>query len=226
MDIKKELFALQDLEFGLKSIKFVPGLAPERVIGVRVPQLRKIAKKISVLTDMRQDYMSVLPHYYHEENLLHGYLLERMKAPIEDILLEVERFLPFVNNWAVCDTMSPKLFAKYPKEVKAKCKEWMLSENVYTIRFAVVVHLQYFLDENFDESVFDEINRIKSEEYYVRMAIAWYYSFALIKQWEKTLPLIESKKLDKWIHNKTIQKACESFRISSDRKQLLKSMRI
>ena len=102
MDIKKELFALQDLEFRLKSIKFVPCLAPERVIGVRVPQLRKIAKKISVLTDVRQDYMSVLPHYYHEENLLHGYLLESMKAPIEDILLEVERFLPFVNNCSIC----------------------------------------------------------------------------------------------------------------------------
>lgn len=223
MNITEELWSLQDEEYKRFTLKIVPGLESERVIGVRAPHLRKMAKCIAGNPSERDRFIRQQPHYYHEENMLHAYILEILEMSIEDLLFEVDSFLPYVNNWAVCDIMTPKKFAEYPQHIKTETLRWLKSGETYKIRFALVVHLQYFLKDNFDEQIFAEIQAIDNFDYYVRMAIAWYYSYALVKQWDKTIKIIENRCLNRWLHNKSIQKACESRRITAERKALLRT---
>lgn len=224
-EITKRLFEMQDLKFRDFNAKLIPGTEKERIIGVRTPDLRRYAKEL-LRGELWREFIRELPHTYHEENALHGYILGTMKADYEEVMEQIEIFLPYVENWAVCDTICPKIFKKYPEQVYEKIKEWVRSDHVYTVRFGLVSLLQFYLDEQFDPSMLELAADIHREEYYINIAIAWYLSFALIKQYEATVPLLESGRLDAWIQNKTIQKAVESYRISPERKDYLRTLRV
>ncbi|MDD3794395.1 MAG: DNA alkylation repair protein [Lachnospiraceae bacterium] len=223
-EITKHLFELQDLTYRTFNAKLIPGTDPEKIIGIRTPALRKYAKEL-IKTGQWREFIRELPHQYHEENALHGYILGTIKEDYEEVMELLEEFLPYVENWGVCDTICPKIFKKHPREVYEKIKGWVKSEHEYTVRFAVVSLLQFFLDEEFRPEMLELVAGIHREEYYINMAVAWYFSFALIKQYEIMLPLVESKSLDPWIQNKTIQKAVESYRISDERKQYLRTLK-
>lgn len=224
-EITKRLFEMQDLKFRDFHAKLLPGTDKETIIGVRTPELRKYAKEL-LKGDLWREFIGELPHKYHEENALHGYILGTVKTDYEQVMELVEAFLPYVENWAVCDTISPKIFKKYPDQVYERIQKWVKSDHVYTVRFGLVTLLQFFLDDQFDPAMLELAAGIHREEYYINIAIAWYLSYALIKQYEATLPLIESGRLDPWIQNKTIQKAVESYRISQERKDYLRTLRI
>ena len=223
--IVNRLFEMQDLKYRDFNAKLIPGTEKERIIGVRTPQLRKYAKELRKSGEWKE-FVRELPHTYHEENALHGYILGEMKEDYEETMGLIEDFLPFVENWAVCDTISPKIFKKYPIQVYEKVQQWVKSEHVYTVRFGLVTLLQFFLDENFDPRMLELVARIHREEYYINIAIAWYLSTALVKQYEAALPLLESGTLDPWIQNKTIQKAIESYRISGEQKEYLRTLKM
>ena len=189
-----------------------------------MPEIPRLAKALSA--DERKKFISELPHKYHEENLLHGAILQLIKNDIGEVISETEKFLPYIDNWAVCDMSQSKLLGKYPDMVFGKACEWAKSEKTYTVRFAIDVLLQFFLDENFKSEVFSLAESIVSEEYYINMALAWFWSFALIKRYDEALPIIESKRLPAFVHNKAIQKARESYRISDERKEYLKTLKI
>ena len=222
--ITKLLFEMRDEKFRDFTSKLIPGVNKELIIGVRVPEIRRLAKALSA--DERKKFISELPHKYHEENLLHGAILQLIKNDIGEVISETEKFLPYIDNWAVCDMSQSKLLGKYPDMVFGKACEWAKSEKTYTVRFAIDVLLQFFLDENFKSEVFSLAESIVSEEYYINMALAWFWSFALIKRYDEALPIIESKRLPAFVHNKAIQKARESYRISDERKEYLKTLKI
>ena len=222
--ITKLLFEMRDEKFRDFTSKLIPGVDKELIIGVRVPEIRRLAKALSA--DERKKFISELPHKYHEENLLHGAIPQLIKNDIGEVISETEKFLPYIDNWAVCDMSQSKLLGKYPDMVFGKACEWAKSEKTYTVRFAIDVLLQFFLDENFKSEVFSLAESIVSEEYYINMALAWFWSFALIKRYDEALPIIESKRLPAFVHNKAIQKARESYRISDERKEYLKTLKI
>lgn len=225
INVQQRLFELQDMKYRDFNAKLIPNLPKEKMIGVRAPELRKLAKEL-IKTGEWKSFIAQLPHDYHEENALHGYILGSIPETFDQVMEYLETFLPYIDNWAVCDTISPKIFKKYPKEVYGKIKCWITSDQEYTVRFGVVSLLQFFLEEEFQPEMLQLVADIRREEYYINMAIAWYFSFALIKQYETTLPLIESKQLDPWIQNKGIQKAIESYRISDERKNYLRTLKI
>lgn len=222
--IREYLFSNQDLGFRDFNAKLIPNVAKERIIGVRTPILRKLAREL-IKNGEWEAFVQELPHDYQEENCLHGFILGTRKADYEQVIEDVEAFLPYVDNWAVCDTISPKIFKKHPKDVYERIRRWVRSDQEYTVRFAVVTLLQFFLDEEFQPEMLELVASLRREEYYINMAIAWYFSFALIKQYETALPLFESGRLDPWIQNKSIQKAVESYRISGERKAYLKTLK-
>ena len=215
------LFALQDVPYGDFTHKLIPTLPRERIIGVRLPALRKAAKD---LTKQQPEavalFLNSLPHHYHEENLLHGFLIEQIKA-FDKAIAYTEAFLPYIDNWAVCDTFSPKLFLKYPKETYTHILQWLKSPQPYTIRYGIGLLLSNYLDDYFESEMLSLVANIQSDEYYVNMMIAWYLATALAKQYEATLPLIQSQTLSPFVQNKTIQKARESRRISEEVKDFL-----
>lgn len=215
---------MRDEKFRDFTSKLIPNIDKELIIGVRVPDIRRLAKSLS--EEERKKFISGLPHKYHEENLLHGVMLQLIKNDIGEVITETEKFLPYIDNWAVCDISQSKLLERYPDVVFGKVSEWAKSEKTYTVRFAIDVLLQFFLDENFTPEVFALAKSIASDEYYVNMALAWFWSFALIKRYEETLPIIESERLPEFVHNKAIQKARESYRISDERKQYLNTLKI
>ena len=223
-DIYKELISLQDKGYRDMQITIIPSVKPESIIGVRTPQLRALAKEISKRDDV-SDFLNELPHKYFEENQLHAFILSGMKDADEAIKL-VDRFLPYVDNWATCDQMSPKVFKKHLPELLECIREWIGSGKTYTIRFAVGMLLEHYLDDAFDLKYPEIVASIRSSEYYVNMMIAWYFATALAKQYEAILPFIESRKLDTWTHNKAIQKAIESYRITPEQKEYLKTLKI
>lgn len=223
--ITKELYELQDAGYRDFIAKLVPSVAKENIIGIRTPALRGYAKKLSK-DAARLEFVKELPHRYYEENALHGALLPSLTKDADEMLGYIEDFLPYVDNWGVCDTMAPKMLKKYPEKVYAKIKEWIKSDKTYTVRFAVVTLLDNFLDDEFRPEMLELVAAVKSEEYYVNMAVAWYFSFALIKQYDSTIGLIESKTLSPWVQNKSIQKAVESYRISDERKDYLRTLKI
>lgn len=218
--VQERLFSLQDKEYASFQGELVPCIPAEKIIGVRVPELRRLAKEIIKNGDANP-FTDSLPHDYYDENMLHALIISETKE-IEECLQQIERFLPYVDNWAVCDSITPKAFKNHIETVKTTARGWTMSKHTYTCRFGVKALMTYCLDDNCDIDVIT----IESDEYYVNMMKAWYFATALARRWEKTLPVIENKMLDKWVHNKTIQKACESYRITQEQKTVLKALRI
>lgn len=222
MNYLEELNKLKDNKYKDFNSKLIPNIPKESIIGVKIPIIRNIAKKYK---DKSIEIFNSLPHKYYEENIIHGFLISEIKD-YDDCIIELERFLPYIDNWAVCDTLNPKVFKKNTDKLIIKVKEWIKSKNTYTIRFGIRMLMNYYLDDNFKKEYLELISNIKSEEYYINMMIAWYYATALAKQYESTIVLLETKKLNKWIHNKTIQKAIESNRIDDINKNYLKSLKM
>lgn len=222
-EIQKRLFALADGEYAEFQAKLTPTVEADRFIGVRTPLLRAFAAELSQ-TPEAEAFLIELPHEFYDENILHALLLERQKN-FEECLEKVEQFLPYVDNWAVCDMMRPKVFKKNRDALIDRVKVWSASEQIYTCRFGIGMLMAHYLDEDFKREYLELPARVTSEEYYVRMMAAWYYATALAKQWENTIPYIEENRLPVWTHNKTIQKACESYRITPEQKTYLKTLR-
>jgi 3-methyladenine DNA glycosylase AlkD len=223
-EIKNRLFELQDLKYRELQLRTIPSVDPEAIIGVRTPELRKYAKELAKREDI-DIFLSELPHQYFDEDQLHAFILSEMKD-VERCMEGVERFLPYVNNWATCDQMSPKVFKKHRKELLVHIREWIRSDRTYTIRFGVGMLMEHFLNEDYDVKYPKMVAKLRSEEYYVNMMIAWYFATALAKQYDTILPFIEKQSLDTWTHNKAIQKAVESYRITPEQKAYLKTLKI
>ena len=222
--IRKELFRMQDREYRDFQIKLIPTVDPETIIGTRTPDLRSFAKTLVKSGDL-EEFLDELPHRYFDENQLHAFIISELKD-LDVCIDRIDRFLPYVDNWATCDQMSPKIFKKHHDELIPNIKKWIASGKVYTVRFGVGMLMQYFLDDNFDAEYPETVAGIRSEEYYVNMMIAWYFATALAKQYESALPFIEGRRLGVWTHNKAVQKALESSRITPERKEYLKSLKI
>lgn len=223
-EIRQGLFALKDEKYKEFQKKLIPTVDENTVIGVRTPVLRKYAKDV-LGTPGAVIFMQTLPHEYYEENNLHGMLIETMKD-YDECIAYLDEFLPYVDNWATCDLISPRVFKKHKDELLVKIKEWMASDRVYTIRFGMEMLMTHFLDEDFKPEYLGMAADVHSEEYYVNMMIAWFFATALAKQYEASLPYIENHCMDRWTHNKTIQKAIESYRITDEQKRYLKSLKI
>lgn len=221
--VRKGLFELQDLEYKAFHSRLMPTISPETIIGVKTPALRKFAKDLANLRETEL-FLKDLPHTYYEENNVHGFLVEGMKD-FDKCLAEVDRFLPYVDNWATCDMMRPKVFKKNPKALLPKIEEWMASGETYTVRYGIGMLMTYFLEEHFEIKYPEAVAAVESEEYYVRMMVAWYFATALAKQWDAVIPFIEEGRLEKWTHNKAIQKAIESYRITPEQKVYLRTLR-
>lgn len=230
IEILDKIKALKDCAYKKFSSSLIPTVDPETVIGVRVPALRKLAKELwkenckKVPEGMVAQFLSELPHQYYEENLLHGFLLEFIKD-FEAAVKAEDAFVPFIDNWAVCDTTHPKIFKKHTEELLPWIKKWIDSGRTYSIRYGIDILMSFYLDENFDVKFNDIVSTIQSSEYYVNMMRAWYFATALAKQWDLTVYYIEDNKMDVWTHNKTIQKACESFRVSDEHKKYLRGLK-
>lgn len=222
--IQTELIKLRDLKYREFNAKLIPDVNPETIIGVRTPELRKFSKNLTKNPEYKM-FLDILPHKYYEENNLHGFLIENIKD-YNEVILRLEKFFPYIDNWATCDLIRPKIFKKHLPELLIKIKEWVCSEHVYTVRFAVEMLMSFYLDDNFEVEHLKIVSKINSDAYYVKMMIAWYFATALAKQYEFAVKYIEEKRLASWVHNKTIQKAIESRRISSDKKDYLKTFKI
>ena len=220
--IRAGLMARQDLQYRQFHSRLMPTVEKERVIGVRVPQLRAYAKQLKNEPEL-SEFLADLPHTYYEENCLHGFLIEQIKD-YPTCMAETERFLPYVDNWAVCDLFAPKVFRKHPEEVLEKCRTWVQSGETYTVRYGLVTLLRQFLDEQFTPEIL-ELAVISSEDYYVNMAAAWLFAEALVKQYDAVLPYLQEHRLTLWTHNKAIQKAVESRRIAPETKAYLKTLK-
>ena len=222
--IREELFRLQDLKYRDFQSKLIPTVDPDTVFGVRTPDLRKYAQQL-IKNDEATAFLVDLPHRYFDENQLHAFILSEEKN-YEQCITEVNRFLPYVDNWATCDQMSPKVFKKHADELLQQIQVWIHSEETYTIRFGIGMLMQHFLEENYKPEYPKWVADIRSEEYYVNMMISWYFATALAKQYDSVLPFIENQMLDVWTHNKTIQKAVESYRITPEQKAFLKTLKV
>ena len=222
--IREELQGLQDLKYRDLQVQIIPSVKPESIIGVRTPELRRMAKELAGEEGIRA-FLDGLPHRYFEEDQLHAFLISGMKD-YAACLRELERFLPYVDNWATCDQMSPKVFRKHRTELLESIQRWMASEQTYTVRFGIGMLMEHYLDEDFDPVYPEMAASVRSEEYYVNMMTAWYFATALAKQYEAVLPFIENRRLDAWTHNKAIQKAAESYRITPEQKEYLKTLKI
>ena len=223
--ITEELFVLRDEAYHAFHKKLIPTVPQEKIIGVRTPALRAYAKALAKQPEA-YEFLQELPHEYYEEYNLHGALLSHLYKGVEGYLEELEKLLPYVDNWATCDMMGPKVFKKNLPLVYNYVKKWIASGETYTIRFGVVTLLGYFLEEGFRVEMLDLVAGINSEEYYVKMAVAWYFSMALVKQYDATIPYIEGKLLPEWTHNKAIQKAVESYQISKETKAYLRTLKL
>ena len=222
-EIQERLFELQDTGYRAFTLPLLPGVDPERVIGVRTPALRKLAREVKQ-EGKERDFLAVLPHAYFEENGLHAALL-CLERDFDACMEGVERFLPFVDNWATCDGLNPDVFKKHHAELLARIPDWLESGRTYTVRFGLGVLMNHFLDGEFRPEFLRWAAAVDTREYYVHMMVAWYFATALAKQYYSALPYLERRKLDRKTHNKTIQKAVESCRIPDERKAYLKSLR-
>lgn len=223
-EIRAELYTLRDEKYRDFQRKLIPTVRPETVIGVRTPALRAYAKELLKRPDIGE-FLSALPHESFDENQLHAFILSEIKD-FDRCAAGVERFLPFVDNWATCDQLSPKVFGKHHAELLPLVKAWIASGETYTVRFGIGMLMAHFLDADFDPRYPEWVAALRSEEYYVNMMRAWYFATALAKQYVAVLPYLEQRRLDVWTHNKTIQKAVESYRISDEQKTYLKTLRI
>ena len=223
-DVQKRLFEMQDAEYRDFHAKLVPTMEKTKFIGIRTPMLRKFAKKFGK-TEESEIFLQVLPHQYYEENNLHGLLIEQIRD-YDKCLEELERFLPFIDNWATCDLLALHMMKKHRDVFIREVFRWIESDQPYTIRFGISMLMRHYLDEEFKTEYPEKVAAIRSEEYYVNMMRAWYFATAQAKQYEKVLPFLEKRPLDVWTHNKTIQKAIESYRITSEQKEYLRTLRI
>ncbi|MBR4626576.1 MAG: DNA alkylation repair protein [Ruminococcus sp.] len=223
-DTEAVLSSLRDEKYAEFQQKLTPTHGPEHFIGVRTPDLKKLAKELSKRPDCGE-FLAALPHRYFEEDQLHAFILSGEKD--FDLCIELtEKFLPFVDNWATCDQFSPGCFAKRPDVLLTYIDKWLASGHTYTVRFAAGMLMRYFLGENFRTEYADRVAAITSDEYYINMMRAWYFATALAKNYDEVLPYIENRRLDTWTHNRTIQKAVESFRITDGQKQYLRTLKI
>lgn len=215
---------MQDIKYKEFHQKLIPTVDPQTVIGVRTPVLRRFAKEFYKTGDY-QSFMAQLPHLYYEENNLHAFLIEQI-TDYNQCITELHRFLPFVDNWATCDMLRPKVFAKFLPQLRKNINKWLCATHPYTIRFGIEMLLCFYLDEAFDTKDLEQVSQIQSEEYYVNMMIAWYFATALAKQYDTALPYLLQKRLSPWVHNKTIQKAIESYRIPAGQKNYLRTLKV
>ena len=222
-EIRDRLFAMRDEKYGEFQSKLIPTAAGEAFIGVRTPELRKMAKELAQSREIGV-FLENLPHKFFEENQLHAFIVSGMKD-YRECLGALNRFLPYVDNWATCDQMSPRVFKKHRPELMESIRGWLGSAETYTIRFGIGMLMEHYLDEDYDPACPEMVAAVRSEEYYVNMMIAWYFATALAKQYEAVLPFITEHRLDTWTHNKAIQKAIESFRITPEQKEYLKSLK-
>ena len=223
-DILKKLYALQDTKYRDFQGKLIPTVDPNTIIGVRTPDLRTLAKELAKKEDIGI-FLDALPHAYFDENQLHAFILSELKD-YDQCIERVKEFLPYIDNWATCDQLSPKAFKKHKTELLKEIKNWLKSDKTYTVRFAVGMLMQHYLDDNFKSDYPKLVAVIKSDEYYINMMRAWYFATALAKQYDAIIPYIEQKKLDPWTHSKAIQKAVESYRIIPMQKEYLKTFRL
>ena len=222
-EIRMELKKRQDVKYREMQVRIIPTVKPERIIGVRTPELRQMAKQYAQAGDVDL-FLKNLPHRYFEEEQLHAFILSGMKD-YGECLTELNRFLPYVDNWATCDQMSPKVFRKHRKELLNSIREWIGSKETYTIRFGIGMLMEHYLDGDFDSAYLEMAAGVRSGEYYVNMMTAWYFATALAKQYDAALPYIEQHRLDDWTHNKAIQKAIESYRITPEQKDYLRTLK-
>ncbi|MBR6850919.1 MAG: DNA alkylation repair protein [Lachnospiraceae bacterium] len=223
-EIRERLLSMQDTKYRDFQAKLIPTVEADSVIGVRTPELRKYATEL-IQQGEYDAFLQDLPHKYFDENQLHAFIVSGIRD-YEKCMEELCHFLPYVDNWATCDQMSPKVFKKHKTELLGQVKEWIKSDETYTARFAIGMLMEHFLDEDFDPEFPKMVAKVRSEEYYINMMIAWYFATALAKQYDAILPYIEEKKLNAWTHNKAIQKSVESYRITPEQKDYLKSLKV
>ena len=224
MSILEQLYALQDTGYADFQSGLVPNIPRERFIGVRMPNMRRLAKQMAK-EDAAQAFMAAVPHTYYDENILHALLIYE-KRDYEACVQAIDAFLPYVDNWAVCDILSPKALSKNKPDLLNHIRRWIASAHPYTCRFGMEMLMTHYLDAEFKTEYLDWVADIRSEEYYLRMMQAWFFATALAKQYDAALPYIENRRLDKWTHNKSIQKSIESYRVSDEHKAYLRGLRI
>ena len=222
--IREKLFELQDEKYRDFQQGLIPSVEQKEFIGIRTPALRKLAKELYKAGEL-DEFFKDLPHKYFDENQLHAFAISEIKD-FDECMKALEEFLPFVDNWATSDQMSPKVFKKNKEELFSHIKKWLQSDHTYTVRFGIGMLMQHFLDEDFDLSYPEMVAEIRSDEYYINMMIAWYFATALAKQYESVLPFIEEKRLSPWTHNKAIQKSVESYRITDEQKTYLRRLKV
>lgn len=222
--VREKLFSMQDLKYKEFHSKLMPTVESDLVIGVRTPELRKFAKEF-LKTDMAGEFLQTLPHKYYEENNLHAFMISSLKD-FDETVEYLNVFLSFVDNWATCDMMRPVVFKKHRPELLTEIEKWLKSDEPYTIRFAIEMLMVHFLEEDFSIFYPQKVAEIRSDEYYVKMMVAWYFATALAYRYEEILPFIKNKNLDPWTHNKAIQKSVESYRITTEQKEYLKTLKI
>lgn len=220
-ELQEQLFALQDEKYRDFQRRLIPNIPPESIIGVRTPELKKLAKEMSTRPE---EFLSELPHRYFEENQIHSFIIAATKD-FDECIRRLEEFLPYVDNWATCDQMSVKAFKKHTGELIGYVRKWIVSDRTYTVRFGVGCLMSFYLDGEFREEYLELAAGIRSEEYYVNMMTAWYFATALAKQYDAALPFIEQRRLDEWTHRKAIQKAIESYRITDEQKAYLRTLK-
>ncbi len=224
-EILDYLFSNQDLKYKDFNSSLAPNLSPDVYIGVRTPVLRDYAKKLyKEKPEVAKAFINELPHKYFDENQLHAFIISLIKD-YDEALYEVERFLPFVDNWATCDQLKPKPFAKNTDRLIEEIEKWLESDHTYTVRFGIEMLMNHYLDDKFEPKYLSMVAGVKSEEYYINMMIAWYFATAMAKQYEATVPYIEEKRLSPWVHRKTISKCVDSYRITPEQKEYLKTFR-
>jgi len=221
--ILDRLFELQDADYAEFQKKLIPDTKYE-MIGVRTPDLRKLAKEFAGTADA-EEFLKELPHRFFDENQLHAFIISLTKD-FDTCIGQVNSFLPYVDNWATCDQLSPKVFSKNKPKLVISINKWIKSGRTYTVRFGIGMLMQHYLDDDFKEEYMEQVASVRSDEYYIRMMVAWYFATALAKQYDSAVKYLEDRKLDVWTHNKTIQKAVESYRITAETKEYLKSLRL
>lgn len=223
LDLHEKLFSMRDEEYKSFQEKLMPSVDPDAVIGIRTPVLRRFAAEFAQTRDS-EDFMKSLPHTYYEENNLHAFLIEKIRD-FDRTVEELNRFLPYVDNWATCDMMSPKIFSSNKKRLLSVIEKWLSDPHTYTVRFGIVMLMKHYLDESFSPIHLQKVASTPSEEYYIEMAKAWFFAEALVKRYDDTLPYLTDHRLSPSVHNKAIGKACDSLRIDKDKKLFLKTLR-
>lgn len=221
--LQQELFALRDLKYLNFHARLIPTVPKEKIIGIRTPQLRLFAAEFCRRPEC-QSFLAALPHDYYEENNLHAFCIEKIKD-FESCLAALNAFLPYVNNWATCDSMRPKVLAQNKGRLLEEIQRWLSSGQVYTVRYGIVSLMTWFLEEDFSKNQLDWVANVPGQDHYIQMAVAWYFATALAKQWEAALPYLQQNKLPLWQHRKTVQKAVESYRLTEEQKAYLKTLK-